>query len=278
MNHQINHISRIQLSAGKVFWREAGSRDNPVLIFLHGSWHDGSQWAEIVEPLSQDFHCFTLDLLGYGNSTAIEPPNSIALHVNCLNEFITTLKLSPVYLIGHSLGAWIAISQTLNSPDLIRGVVAISPEGYSLNNWRKYGKFTKYVLAHSWLLRLWLNGLKALSSLSDDASWLTKAQARWEFFQKFPTTCQIFFGRSSKAISKELVIDRLAQFRLPLYIIQDDQDLPVVVEQSKAYTRAVHNAEYRSISSPSAHQISQEIAKFVIRVESQIDREEIDLW
>ena len=278
MNHQTSRISRIQLSAGRVFWREAGSRDNPVLIFLHGSWHDCSQWTEIVEPLSGDFHCFTLDLLGYGNSTAIEPPNSIAIQVDCLNEFITTLKLSPVYLIGHSLGAWIAISQTLNSPDTIRGVVAISPEGYSLNNWDKYGRFTKYILVHPWLLSLWLNGLKALSSLSDGALWLTKAQAYWQFFQQFPTTCRIFFSRSNRSIGKELVTDRLAQFRLPLYIIQDDRDQPIVIKQSQAYARAVHKAEYRSIPTPSAHQISQEIAKFVIRVESHVEQEEIDLW
>lgn len=278
MNHQIDRISRIKLSAGSVFWREAGSRDNPVIICLHGSWHDGSQWAEIVKPLSQNFHCFTLDLLGYGNSKPISTVNSIAIEVDCLAEFITALKLNSVYLVGHSLGAWIGISHTLKSPDLIRGVIAISPEGYSLNNWNKYGKFTKYILAHPWLLRLWMMGLRALSSLSDGAIWVEKTQSHWQFFQKFPTTCQILFSRSRRAVSSELVADKLGQFRLPLYILQDDRDSPGTIEQSKAYARAVRHAEYQSISTQSAQRIAEEISNFIIGIEAQIDREELDLW
>ncbi len=267
-------------------WREAGNRSNPVLIFLHGSWHDGSQWQEIMEPLSQNFHCFALDLLGYGNSVAITTPTSIEIEVDCVDEFVTALKLSPVYLIGHSLGAWIAISYTLKFPHLVRGVVAISPEGFSLDNWQKYDKFTRYLLAHPWLLGLWLAGLKAIYSLSDGAAKLEKMQAYWQFFQKFPTTCKLLFGRSNKVISSELVANKLAGFRSPLLILQPDapeerlrqRDEPHVIAQSQAYARSVRQAEYRSILPRSPQQIVTEIQGFIDRVQQKIDREEFDLW
>jgi pimeloyl-ACP methyl ester carboxylesterase len=270
--------SRIKLSAGQVFWREAGNRQNPVLLFLHGSWHDGRQWEETIEPLSQYFHCFALDLLGYGNSTAIAPPTSIAIEVDCLAEFITVLKLSPVYLIGHSLGAWIAISYTLKSPNLVRGVVAISPEGFSLNNWQKYSKFTKYLLAYPWRLSLWLTILNMLASLSDGASRLEKMLTYWQFFQKFPTTGGLLFRRSTKVVSSELVASRLAELRPPLSILQDDLDPPIVIEQSKSYARSVRKSEYHSLSSQSQQQIVDKIKEFVDREQSKIDREEVELW
>jgi pimeloyl-ACP methyl ester carboxylesterase len=270
--------SRIKLSAGQVFWREAGTRGNPVLLFLHGSWHDCSQWQEIMEPLSQHFHCFALDLLGYGNSVAIEPPTSIAIEVDCLEEFVTALQLSPVYPIGHSLGAWIAISYTLKYPDLVRGVVAISPEGFSLDHWRNHSKFTRSLLAYPWLLRLWLAGLKVLDSLSDGAKQLEKIQAYWQFFQKFPTTCTLLFGRSIKLVSSELVTHRLAGFRSPLLILQSDRDDHSVIAQSKSYAQSVRQSEYRQILDRSPQQIVMEVKNFVDRVQNKIDREEFELW
>ena len=72
--------------------------------------------------------------------------------------------------------------------------------------------------------------------------------------------------------------DKLGQFRLPLYILQDDRDSPGTIEQSKAYTRAVRHAEYQSIRVSSPQQIAEEISNFIIQVEAQIDREELDLW
>ena len=130
--------SRIKLSAGQIFWHEAGEDRRPVVIFLHGSWHDNTQWSSAIEILSQNFQCLAIDLLGFGNSTALQTPTSIEMEVDCLHEFLTTLKLRRVYLVGHSLGAWIAVSYALKYPQVVAGVVVISPEGFSLNNWQQY--------------------------------------------------------------------------------------------------------------------------------------------
>lgn len=269
--------SRIKLSAGQVFWREVGNRQNPVLIFLHGSWHDGSQWEQTIEPLSRDFHCFALDLLGYGNSIALKPPTSIEIEVDCVAEFVSALKLSPVYLIGHSLGAWISISYALKYPELVRGIVTISPEGFSLDNWNKYSKLTKYLLAYPWRLNAWLTLLKIFSSLTDSAR-LEKMRIHWQFFQKFPTTGKILFSRSNKAVSSELVADRLAELRVPLSIFQSDLDHPLIINQSKAYANAVFKAEYHALSSPDRQQIIDLIQQFIDRQQGKIDREEFELW
>jgi pimeloyl-ACP methyl ester carboxylesterase len=281
----VDRISRIQLSTGKISWREAGEDRRPVLIFLHGSWHDRSQWQQIVELSSKNFHCFALDLLGFGNSTAIDMPTSIAIEVDCLHEFLTAIKLRQVYLVGHSLGAWIAINYTLKHPELVRGVVAISPEGFSLTSLQKYDRLTKSLLANPWLFRLWLNGLQVITSVSDSAYPLAKSQAHWRFFQNFPTTCKIFFSRSRQEISQELFADRLAQLRQPLLVIQSDADDLQTIEQSQDCARAAWKSEYKLIkdaelTSPPelSFEIAIEIQGFVDRVQTQIDREEVELW
>jgi len=280
----VDRTSRIKLSAGKIFWREAGDDRLPVVIFLHGSWYDSIQWENSIGILSKNFHCLAIDLLGFGNSTAIQTPNSIEMEVDCLHEFLTALKLHPVYLVGHSLGAWIAVSYTLKYPDLVRGVVTISPEGFSRADWNQYNQLTKWLLTYPWLLSLWLSGLKVIVSVSD-GSYSLASQAYWNYFNKFPTTCKLIFQRSSKEIRRELVADRLSQFRAPLLVLQSDSDLGSIVKQSQLYAQTVRNSEYKSIkdidstsSQKISTQINREIQEFLDRIQTRVEREEIELW
>lgn len=275
----VDRSSHIKISTGQIFWRESGDSENPVVIFLHGSWDDSNQWAKIVEPLSKNFHCLSIDLLGFGNSIAIEPPNSIDVEVDCLHEFSTALKLRPVYLIGHSLGAWIAVSYTLKYPDLVQGIVAISPEGFSLTYWQQYSQLTKWLLTQPWLFKLWLSGLKVMTSVSDGAYPMVKHQSQWALIDKFPTTYHLFFKRSIESINRELIADKLPQFKKSFLVLQNDIDNRLTIEQSQAYAKAVWKSEYRSISDREADlQIALEIQNFIDRVQTKIDREEIDLW
>ncbi len=278
--------SRIKLSTGQIFWHEAGDSHLPVLLFLHGSWHDSNQWQELIEPLSKKFHCLAIDLLGFGNSDANTPPTSIAIEVACLDEFLKALKIAaPVYLIGHSLGAWIALDYTIQYPAKIQGVVAISPEGFSLNTKKQYGLTTKFLLAHPLLFKLWLVGLKILTSIGDDATPLARKQAYWNFFDNFPTTRKLLFQRSSKSIGSELVANKLSQFKTPLLILQPETDDDVVIQQSQAYAKAISTAEYRSLPgvesadlTPSLQQTLGEIQVFIERIQLKIDREEVEVW
>jgi pimeloyl-ACP methyl ester carboxylesterase len=272
--------SQIKLSAGQIFWREVGDSHQPIVIFLHGSWDDSRQWQKIVEPLSKNFHCFAIDLLGFGNSTVTKIPGSIEDQVKCLDEFLHALRLRPVYLVGHSLGGWIAVSYALKYPDLVQGIVTIAPEGFSLGSLKKYNQFTKWLLAHPLLFRLWLNGLAILTSISDGAAPLVKRQDYWSFFGQFPTTCRLFFERSNQAIRSELVYDKLSQFRPPFLVIQSDSDDQLTIDQSRAYAKAVWKSEYRSISSSQelTFQYVREIQGFLDRMQTKIDREEVELW
>jgi pimeloyl-ACP methyl ester carboxylesterase len=280
----VDHNSRIKISAGQLSWHEAGDAHHPVVIFLHGSWDDSNQWDEIIKPLSKKFHCFAIDLLGFGNSVATEMPDSIDVEVECLHEFLTTLKLRPIYLVGHSLGGWVAVSYTLKYPEFVQGVVAISPEGFSIN-WQQYGQFTQWLLAHPRLFKFWLNGLDMIASISDGANPLVKKQDYWSFFQKFPTTCRLLFQRPIADIQRDLVANRLLQFRRPFLVLQSDADDASIIAQSQAYAKAVRKSEYKVIKDTgevtlpeSLLQITQEIHSFFDRVQIQIDREETELW
>ena len=275
--------SRIKLSVGHICWREAGDARLPTIIFLHGSWHDSTQWDETISNLSRNFHCLAIDLLGYGNSTAIETPTSIATEVDALHEFVTALKLQPVYLVGHSLGAWIALSYTLEFPARVRGVVAISPEGAALPNWQQYGRSTTWLLSQPWLLTIWLRSLQILTSLGDGAAPLAKSQAYWHFFTKFPTTRKLLFERSTVEISRELVVDRLAKIRCPLLVLQNDNDDRYTIEQSRACARSIRTSQFKLINQANFTSLQEstvyvaiEIQEFFNNVQARSDPKEVE--
>ena len=190
-----------------------------------------------------------------------------------------------MYLVGHSLGAWIGASYALKYPDDIQGVVAISPIGFSLTYRQQYGKFTKWLLARPSLFRFWINGLKAISLLSDFGRPIFKNQSQWYLFAKSPTTCHLLFERSIESIEAELVADRLSQFRSPFLVLQSDADDRLTIEQSQAYAKAVWKSGYRSMkdilpsSSPELDlQMGREIKEFFDLIQTKIDREETDVW
>jgi pimeloyl-ACP methyl ester carboxylesterase len=276
----LHSSSRIKLSSGQIFWHEAGDSHHPILVFLHGSWHDSNQWQEIMAPLSKSFHCIAIDLLGFGNSQTDLPPNSIADEVDCLHEFLNALQLvDRVYLIGHSLGAWIAVSYALKYPSKIQGLVVISPEGFYLNTRQRYGLTTKFLLAHPLLLKSWSLGLKVATSIGDGAAPLERKQAYWDFLEQFPTTRKLLFQRSKKEITRELVSDKLAKFKTPTLILQSDLDDAAVINQSQAYAMAIRYSEYRKIESMSSlQQTIGEIQVFIERIQLKIDREEVEVW
>ena len=107
--------SRIKLNQGILFWREVGT--GIPMIFLHGAWNDGSEWVSTMELLAENIHCFSPDLLGFGESANPNIHHSIDLQVECLADFLEALKLEKVYLVGNSLGGWIAASYALKYPE-----------------------------------------------------------------------------------------------------------------------------------------------------------------
>jgi pimeloyl-ACP methyl ester carboxylesterase len=282
----IYRSSRIKVTPGQIFWREVGDTNNlPALVFLHGSWEDSRQWEDIIVLLGQKFLCLAPDLLGFGDSIAKTTPTSIEVEVDCLEEFLSSLKLRSVYLVGHSLGGWVAASYALKYPDVVQGLVVISPEGISLGRWQKYNFFAKWLLKHPQLLKLWLLGLRAINSLVDEAPPIESTLKYWRKLQQFSTSCQLFLCRSKTRIRSEFIESKLPWLRMPLLVLQSDRDAPVTIADSQAFARSAKQAEYHWIATDStdpddrvAKQIAVEIDRFIERVRLAIEREEGSLW
>ncbi|MBT9316694.1 alpha/beta fold hydrolase [Leptothoe spongobia] len=211
---------RRQFKHGQLFWREVGR--GPVVVLLHGSWHDSDQWTKILSPLGQQYHCLVPDLIGFGESQRLKDQSaySIRMQVNTLTELFDALRLESVVLVGHSLGAWIAARYALRYPERVKGLCVLEPEGLSYE--------PKRWLRARWLVSplggLWLSLIKPFARKpipGRSPSWLENYHLR-QLLRRHPAACRLLFQRQRKDLEPEIVGTQLAGLSMPMVVLQGE--------------------------------------------------------
>ncbi|MBD2364961.1 alpha/beta hydrolase [Anabaena minutissima FACHB-250] len=238
--------ARRKLSQGLLFWREAG--EGIPIVLLHGNWYESSQWVSVMELLAKDFHCFAPDLLGFGESEHPSIHHSIDLQVECIAEFLEALKLEKVYLVGHSLGGWIAASYALKYPEQVDKLVLIAPEGVKIPGQEAYWQKMQKLVKRS---PLFFKILRSLRFITKIFGLHEKIEQDWQTRQKIikhPTACQLLFQRQAPEITAELLQSLLHKIEAPVSILQGSKDSPDALVRSEVYSKLIPQVELKMIS------------------------------
>jgi pimeloyl-ACP methyl ester carboxylesterase len=258
--------SRIKLSQGQLFWREIGQ--GTEVVFLHGTWSDGSQWLPVMEQLSQKHHCFAPDLLGFGDSEHLNVHYSIALEVECLAEYLAALKLRQIYLVGHSVGAWVATSYALKYPEKVRGLVLLAPEGVqperSPERWKVARWLVRKPPIFPWLLRM----VYPIAKLFGATQGIKQLFQYRQKLQQSITACKLLFKRRRAEIKAELLQDQLSSLQIPVLLLQGEDSATEAL--SKAYAQFIPGIEVQFLSGhtetlpeTASEAIAQQICEFI---------------
>lgn len=94
----------------------------PTVLFIHGVGLRAEAWAAQLAALSGKAECVAVDLPGHGNSPLPERAQTISDY----SEAVASCLDRPMTLVGHSMGALIALDLALRNPDRVRGVVALN--------------------------------------------------------------------------------------------------------------------------------------------------------
>lgn len=106
----------------------AHDRNLPVIVLVHGLASNHTRWSEFVAntTLPDRFNCLRVDLMGHGLSLQ----RRRVTRQDWCEDIATILKqegFSKSIIIGHSLGAQVAIEFARYYPSLCNGVVLIEP-------------------------------------------------------------------------------------------------------------------------------------------------------
>ncbi len=107
------------------------------VILIHGSSDINSWrvWEKNVGPLSQHFHVYALDLLGYGQSDRQDVERDTLLEAAGIVELMDAEQMPEANLVGLSWGGQIAQTIALQTPERVSRLVLAdsaydpSPEG-----------------------------------------------------------------------------------------------------------------------------------------------------
>jgi pimeloyl-ACP methyl ester carboxylesterase len=248
-----------RLSQGNIFWREMGQ--GVPIIFLHGTWQDSSQWLELLPYLSADYHCFAVDLPGCGESE--KPPiHSISTQVQSLQEYLERLNINKFCLVGHSLGAWIAVSYTLKFPEKVKGLVLIAPEGVQPVGLRQGWSVERSLLSPLPVFYWALQFLRPWAKLLGKTERIQKLLQLRRKLRSHPVPCRILFQRRPAEIYSEMIDRHLDTLKAPLLLLQEPEADERSIALTKAYENLVPTAVVQIIS-PSMTDPTPEVAGYV---------------
>lgn len=128
--------------AGNLYVRDGGEPARPgalPVLFVHGLGGNGGQWTLQLDHLRRRRRAVALDLRGHGESDPAEPESparpgetgeySIAALARDLAAVADQLDLRRFILVGHSLGAAVAIEYAGGHSGRVAGLVLLDPNG-----------------------------------------------------------------------------------------------------------------------------------------------------
>ena len=124
-------LSSARLETGHGQWHYLHGGQGPVLIAVHGFGGDADNWLRISPALTRQFRVIVPDLPGFGQSSGQSTERStgneplafdIESQVERLHAFVQALGVSPVVLVGNSMGGWISAAYAARYPGEIKGL------------------------------------------------------------------------------------------------------------------------------------------------------------
>jgi 2-succinyl-6-hydroxy-2,4-cyclohexadiene-1-carboxylate synthase len=107
------------------YYNFRGDNQKKTLLFLHGFLGNSQDFNEVINLLSEDFYCLTVDLPGHGKTRVCgdEDCYTMSATASALIELLDSLKIAKCGLIGYSMGGRLALYLVLNFPSRFSEVV-----------------------------------------------------------------------------------------------------------------------------------------------------------
>ena len=96
------------------------------LLLVHGAGSSLEQWRESLQAMARSRPVYALDLVGFGGSEKIATELNTDLWVAQVAAFWKTFLRKPMILMGHSLGASVALQTATSHPEKVARLVMLT--------------------------------------------------------------------------------------------------------------------------------------------------------
>jgi len=110
---------------------ELGRPDAPPVLFVHGFGSDQDMWRDVAQRFTDDHRVVLFDQVGAGRSdpAAYDAERYASLHgyAEDLLEICEALDLRDAVVVGHSVGAMVAVTAAVRDASRIAQLVLVAP-------------------------------------------------------------------------------------------------------------------------------------------------------
>ncbi|MBV9236412.1 MAG: alpha/beta fold hydrolase [Xanthobacteraceae bacterium] len=224
---------RATLAGHQVHYLEGGS-GFPILM-LHGVGPGTSvvgNFGPVLEPLSQRFHIFAMDLIGFGGSerSRNKPYFDVELWVWQADDMLALMPVGPVGIIGHSMGGAMALKLAARNPRIVKAMTSCTvgvpyPINAALNGfWSAPGDRTALRQAMSRMVC-------AAESVTD-----AMIEDRWKLLRQegYPDYCAELFAEPRQRLLDAAVLtdDEIGRIGAQVVMLHGRDDQPCPPEQT----------------------------------------------
>lgn len=128
VDNNLGTHSYVKIKRVKFHYVEAGSKERPLILLLHGFPDCWLSWREQIPCLSEHYRVVAIDLKGFGDSDkpATRRSYKIQLLVEELRQFVLALGVNTCSIIGHDIGGLLGWYMVALHGEMVNKFVAIS--------------------------------------------------------------------------------------------------------------------------------------------------------
>ena len=127
------HYNTIKINGLNIFYREAGAKDAPTVLLLHGYPTSSHMFRNLIPILSKNYHVIAPDLPGFGFSDA---PDHLKFEytfdnlAHTMQGFIDKLEIKRFAVYVFDYGAPTGYRLALANPEKITGIISQNGNAY----------------------------------------------------------------------------------------------------------------------------------------------------
>jgi pimeloyl-ACP methyl ester carboxylesterase len=130
-----------------VFYREAGPKDAPTIVLLHGFPSSSREFDTLIPLLAPRYHLIAPDFPGFGQSDA-PLPSSYAYTFDHLakttNDLLDQLQINKCIFFLHDYGGPVGLRMILEHPDRVQALIIQNANAYQEGLGAKWTGIAQY--------------------------------------------------------------------------------------------------------------------------------------
>jgi pyruvate dehydrogenase E2 component (dihydrolipoamide acetyltransferase) len=119
----------VEVEGRRLRYLELGEAEGVPVVFIHGYGGDLNNWLFNQPALAEKHKTYAVDLPGHGGSSKEVGTGTVQAMSEALLGLLAALGVHRAHLVGHSMGAAVALNLVLHHPEHVASATLLCPAG-----------------------------------------------------------------------------------------------------------------------------------------------------